>query len=268
MNIIDFWKQEVAKRTNYRQFDKEEFVKNLTTNVPDWKEQIKNKSIWPDLHTQGNNIAETIYTEVIIEAVGLEFACFLVKTQWDERHLDARCALDYCCAHIGEHWDQLSLFVQNKVLKCELRIFLSVCETQIDIWKSLTNEQKANVIKNVSEEEKQYFSDLLMYNVWKNELSYKESPYIVFISDCFQHTANEIMYRQHDDRNIDFAEQYLQSWNIPRLTLEFGDRLEYHPSERINSLRRVLLLVDDKDSLNDIEAIISMLNHALMRCRF
>ena len=74
MNIVDYWKNLVSKCQSYKDFcSNEEFIEKLNENVPDWRLQVKDKNLWPELHSYSQNVAET-YVSLIINEAGLDFA--------------------------------------------------------------------------------------------------------------------------------------------------------------------------------------------------
>jgi len=138
MNIIEFWKKEVSTRNHYSQYDREEFLKKLEENVPDWREQVKDKNIWPDLHMQGSNINETVYLDVILEEAGLEYAYFLIENKKFSSHIDAHCALHYCRKRISTDWNNFPEIVKDEILQYCSRDFSMECYNNLSLWNSLT----------------------------------------------------------------------------------------------------------------------------------
>ena len=97
MNVVDYWKNLVVKCQSYKDFcSSEDFIEKLNENVPDWRLQVKDKNLWPELHSHSQNVAESYYLSVIINEAGLDFAYFLIQRQWGKKHLDASQGLSYC----------------------------------------------------------------------------------------------------------------------------------------------------------------------------
>ena len=141
----------------------------LNADVPDWRLQILNKEIWPDLHCYSTNAMELDYFDIIMIKAGVEFAAFLVETKWDVLILDAVYALKFCAERVLAHWNDFSDFVKDKILLHELYVFLTKCHCRPEIWMSLTAEQKDSLLKELEYHEKAYISDLLMFNLWSRE---------------------------------------------------------------------------------------------------
>ena len=258
MNIVDYWKNLVAKCQSYKDFcSSEEFVEKLNENVPDWRLQVKDKNLWPELHSYSRNVAETNYVSVIINEAGLEFAYFLIQSQWGKKHLDASQALTYCCEHINE-WNSFPDFVKEKVLDCKLRTYLNECLQNANIWQSLTENQKRNIFDTLSTEEEKYVSDVLLFKLWAEELGYRQTPYIRFETDIFQMTLEEINHhRDRDRRHFEMIEHRLRGWDIPEVRVVLDSVLSYHPSEKLQMLKEVAESCNDQSSITIIDKIIS-----------
>lgn len=255
MNIVDYWKELVSGFQSAEDFGNEEdFVKKLDENVPDWKQQVKDKNLWPDLHSYSANIAETYYTDVIIRETGLEFAFYLIQTQWGKKHLDASLALDFCCEHINS-WNTFPDYVKEKILAYHLREFLNRCLQNVDIWQSLTFVQKSSIFVNLALYEEKYVSDILLFKMWKSELNFKISPYIIFTTDHFRHIAQEIVHNNRDDFFEERIEHRLRGWDIPRVDLMPGEHLSYAPSEKLQLLKNVAEASGDTASLDTINSV-------------
>lgn len=274
MNVIEIWKAEVAKRNHYSQYDKEEFVKILNTQCPDWREQIRDKRIWKDLHTYGSNVNETLYLDVFLEELGLEYAYFMTNCQ--KGILDAVSALNYCCEFIGTDWKDFPLDVKERILEHHLPAFLNESKQNAGLWNSLTDLQKKSVLDEAILMESKYVSDLIVYLIWKNELKCKNTPYLVFQTSRFKHTVEEIRRineRRNDDtdenrrrHDEDFLERefdfHLRSFDIPKIDSErvpavmaaqgLG-RLSYTPSDKISLLRDAAEVANDSASVKVID---------------
>lgn len=266
MNIIEFWKNYVAGKTHYSQYDKKDFLEALSANVPDWKEQVKNKEIWPDLHSQGDNIAETPFTDVIIEQAGLEFAYYLTENQWGLKHLDASRALDFCVKHISSNWNEFPDAIKSNILKFHLQEFLMECNTDLTLWKNLSKEHKSLVLEEAKDSEKNYFSDLTTYLLWSKELNFKKSPYVFFITSHFNHIMDDILREQeHGERRRqiqDMTEHLLQGWDIPSIVEQNGI-MEYEPSKKLRELEHIIEQASDENSLNFIHSVKSNIENIM-----
>ncbi len=264
MNIVDYWKNLVANCQSYKDFcSSEAFIEKLNENVPDWRLQVKDRNLWPELHSYSLNIAESYYVSVIINEAGLDFAYYLTQSQWGKKHLDACQALTYCCRHINK-WNSFPDFVKEKVLDCELRTYLNECLQNENIWQSLTEEQKRNIFDTLAIEEEKYVSDVLLFKLWAEELDYKQTPYIIFETDIFKRTFEEIIHqRDRDDRNFEMIEHRLSGWDIPEVRVELDSVLSYHPSEKLQMLKEVTESCNDQSSITIIDKIISKIQSRL-----
>lgn len=265
MNIIEFWKNYVAGKTHYSQYDKKDFLEALSANVPDWKEQVKNKEIWPDLHSQGDNIAEPPFTDVIIEQAGLEFAYYLTENQWGLKHLDACSALDFCVKHISSNWNEFPDAIKSKILKFHLQEFLMECNTDLTLWKNLSKEHKSLVLEEAKDSEKNYFSDLTTYLLWSKELNYKKSPYVFFITSRFKHIMGNILREQehgeHRRQIQGMTESLLQGWDMPSI-IEHGI-MEYEPSKKLRELKHIIEQTSDESSIKYINSVKSDIKNVM-----
>lgn len=264
MNVVDYWKNLVTKCQSYKDFcSSEDFIEKLNENVPDWRLQVKDKNLWPELHSHSQNVAESSYLSVIINEAGLDFAYFLIQKQWGKKHLDACQALSYCCEHINE-WNSFPNFVKEKVLDCELRIYLNECLQDANIWQSLTENQKSNIFDNLSTEEEKYVSDIILFKLWAKELDYKNTPYIIFETDLFKKTLKEINHlRDRDDRHFEMIEHGLMGWDIPEVRVVHDSILSYHPSEKLQLLKEVAESCNDQSSIAIIDKITSKIQNKL-----
>ena len=264
MNIVDYWKNIVTNCQSSKDFgNSEEIIEKLNENVPDWRLQVKDRNLWPELHSYSLNIAESYYVSVIINEAGLDFAYYLTQSQWGKKHLDACQALTYCCRHINE-WNSFPVFVKEKVLDCELRTYLNECLQNENIWQSLTEEQKRNILDTLAIEEEKYVSDVLLFKLWAEELDYKQTPYIIFETDIFKRTFEEIIHqRDRDDRNIEMIEHRLRGWDIPEVRVVLDSVLSYHPSEKLQMLKEVAESCNDQSSITIIDKIISKIQSRL-----
>ena len=263
MNVVDYWQNLVAKCQSSKDFcSSEDFIEKLNENVPDWRLQVKDKNLWPELHSQ--NVAEPpSYLSVIINEAGLDFAYFLIQSQWGKKHLDASQALSYCCEHINE-WNSFPDFVKEKVLDCELRIYLNECLQDANIWQSLTENQKSNIFDNLSTEEEKYVSDVLLFKLWAEELDYKYTPHIIFETDLFKRTLKEINHhRDRDCRHFEMIEHRLKGWDIPKVRVEFDSILSYRPSDKLQMLKEVAEFCNDQSSIAIINKITSKIRNKL-----
>lgn len=255
MNIIDFWKQEVDKRTHYSQYDGNEFLENLDKNVPDWKEQVRDKTLWPNLHCQGMNINETCYLKVIIEAAGLEFAEYLVENQWNGKHLDSSVALDFCTEYINTCWFNFSDFTKEKIIEFKLRQFLSECSTNVVIWNSLEDKWKIKIVLNAITKENLFISDVLLFKIWSEKMNFEDYQYLVFQTEHFRHAARDVKECDSMHRHPRHIEHYLERWDIPKVFL-MGDRLQYSRSEKIILLETVLNNSTDNENMKLLKTFI------------
>ena len=258
MNIIDFWKDYVSERTHYSQYDRNDFLQALANNVPNWKEQVKNRDIWPDLHCYGRNINETIYTDVIIEEAGIEYACYLAENA--TTFMDEASGLSYCTRHISSNWSSFPRKVQDKILSLRLKQFLDECLRNADLWKNLSTEQKASVLREAEQSERSYVFDIMLFNLWSNELNYKDTPYVHFVSPTFQHLKEELSYETDMRRRQDILrhmESRLGGWNMPTVSNVFT-RLHYTPSERLSTIQQVAI---DEESAQQVDAAIRQIRN-------
>ena len=258
MNVVDYWKNLVTKCQS-----SEDFIEKLNENVPDWRLQVKDKNLWPELHSHSKNDAESSYLSVIINEAGLDFAYFLIQSQWGKIHLDASQALSYCCEHINE-WNSFPDFVKEKVLDCRLRIYLNECLQDANIWQSLTENQKSNIFDNLSTEEEKYVSDIILFKLWAKELDYKNTPYIIFETDLFKRTLGKIIHqRDRDDCHFEMIEHRLMRWDIPEVRVVHDSILSYHPSEKLQLLKEVAESCNDQSSIAIIYKITSKIQNKL-----
>lgn len=264
MNIVDYWKNLVANCQSDKDFgSSEEFIEKLNENVPDWRLQVKDRNLWPGLHSYSQNVGETYYVSVIINEAGLDFAYYLIQSQWGKLHLDASQALTYCCEHINE-WNSFPDFVKEKVLDCELRAFLNECLQNANIWQSLTEIQKRKIFDALSTEEEKYVSDILLFKLWSEELDYKKTPYVIFKTDIFKSTLKEIIRQiDRDDRHFKMIEHRLRGWDIPEVRVVLDSVLSYHPSEKLQMLKDVAESCNDQSSITIIDNIVSKIKHRL-----
>ena len=256
MNIINFWKDYIIGKTN-SQYDRNEFLQALNTNVPDWKEQVKNKDLWPELHSQGNFINECDYTNVIIEEAGLEFACYLVENQWGKRHLDASSALSFCVNHISTDWEDFPIKVKEKILLHELSSFLKECQQNPSLWAGLDKGLKDIVLNEADSSERAYISDLLLYSLWSKKLNYEDTPYVRFVTDEFIHLKDGIKRDPNGGRHY---AHMLQRWEMPSISEDLG-HLRYQPSSKLNAIKIVTSHAEDYDSVSFIQALENSIRH-------
>lgn len=254
MDIIEFWKQYITGRTNF-QYDRDDFLQALTTNVPDWKEQVRNREIWPDLHSQGNYVNETICTDVIIEGAGLEFACYLVET--GGRCLDSVVALSFCVKHISTDWGSFPMIIKEKILSYRLKDFLDECREIPSLWADLEKELKAKVLNEVESSEKLYTSDFLLYNLWSSELNYRNTPYLKFATTEFKQLKEEILRHQDDGMH---HERRLERWNMPVISVVLNS-LRYQPSTKLNDIKEVATLAADNDTVSFVTSLKNNIRH-------
>lgn len=264
MNIVDYWKNLVANCQSYKDFgSSEEFIEKLNENVPDWTLQVKDKNLWPELHSHSQNVGETYYVSVIINEAGLDFAYYLIQSQWGKKHLDASQALTYCCEHINE-WNSFPDFVKEKVLDHELRAFLNECLQNANIWQSLTENQKRKIFDTLSTEEEKYVSDIILFKLWSEELDYKKTPYVIFKTDIFKRTFEEIIrQRDRDDRYFEMIEHQLRGWDIPEVRVMLDSILSYQPSEKLQMLKEVAESCNDQSSIAIIDKTTSKIQNKL-----
>ena len=249
MNIIDFWKEFVSRKKHQSQLDKNEFLWMLNADVPDWRLQILNKEIWPDLHCYTTNAMELDYFDIIMREAGVEFAAFLVETKWGVLILDAVYALKFCAERVLTHWDDFSDFVKDKILLHELYVFLTKCNCRPEIWMSLTVEQKDSLLKDLEYHEKAYISDLLMFNIWSRELEFKKNPYVRFMTDHFK-----TMYFSVMEFSGKGAENRIKVWDVP-VIIDEKVRLQCHPSMKLTLLENIAFFAGDEETTSRIEAL-------------
>lgn len=270
MDIIEFWKNYISNNEANHSYNRQDFLEALSTNVPDWKEQVKNKEIWPDLHSQGQYINETLFTDVIIEQAGLEFAYYLTENQWALKHFDASSALDFCVKHISSNWNEFPDSIKNKILEFHLKEFLSECGINLTLWKNLSEKQKSLVLEEAKDTEKSYFSDIATYMLWSKELNFKKSPYIIFITQRFNHIMDDILREQeHGDgrRQTQYmTESLLQGWDMPSIVEQNGI-MEYEPSKKLRELEHIIEQASDESSINYINSVKSDIKNIMMRNR-
>ena len=266
-NIVDFLKNEVAIRNN-TQFNRDEFVQLLNENVPDWREQVKDKSLWPDLHTQSSYVNEKCFLDVIIEEAGLEYASYLIETQWGKRHLDASAALDYCARNIMTDLQNMPETVIDKILLFKQREFLNECLANTNLWNSLSCEKRFNFVDYICKEEMDYCWDIMLFMIWKDVLNYEDNKYIVFRSEKFSRIQKRIiatMQRNQSRGGLEEnIEHLLSDWDCPSITND-GIVLDYAQSLRLQWLRNVVLAVGDTKSSNAISTVVENIKEKIER---
>lgn len=263
MNIINYWKELVANCHSYEDFvSSEEFIKKLNENVPDWKQQVKDKNLWPDLHSYTWNIGESSYTSAIIAEAGLEFAFYLI--QKGGGNLDDVLALDFCCKHLNL-WNSFPCNIKEKVLDFRLRNFLRECQQNIIIWQSLTEGEKNRIFDNLATEEENYILDLLLFRLWADKLNYEESPYIKFKTDHFRHVEREITHRKERDNRFfdDRINHMIERWEIPGIDLQHHNYLSYTPSRKLQLLKEVAESCNDQQSITTLDNIVNKIKYIL-----
>ena len=284
MKIVDFWRDFVATHSTANNYDADIFVAQLNENVPDWREQVRDRDIWPELHTQGNNYSESSYIDVIIREAGLEFALYLAENQ--SKWPDSGCAFRYCLEHIHNNWIVFPDSVKEKILNSYLREFLNACLEHRETWNSLSDHQKRSIFDNLKED--QYVSDLLLLKMWAEELDFRRTPYLAFTNHDFQHFADRVIRErernwERDRDDIDITDRdrdrgrdrfermleehlrHLRQWDWPTLTFDFNRYPIYTPSTKLQSLRDVANFCQDEDSLTRINRIIRDIEHRLHR---
>ncbi|MEE0991181.1 MAG: hypothetical protein UIC45_07670 [Paludibacteraceae bacterium] len=271
MNVVQFWKELALSHKSYEDFyTTEKFIELLDENVLDWKQQVKDKDLWPELHSYSKNVAESYYLSAIINELGIEYACYLVENE-STPHLNAAQALDYISEHLDK-WTTFSEIVKQEILDFKLRNFLTECSNNYDYWNSLTKEQKDNVLAKLRIEETQYVSDLLLFNIWSNVLNYSYSPYIVFSTSEFRHMQQEIMRDMDRNENGDRDDRFLNErimhridrWDMPKLNFIEDDSLLYQPSSKLDMLLLVSENCKDETSLKAIQMIKSEISDGFM----
>ena len=258
MNIIDFWKEYVAERSHYSQYDKKDFLQALSTNVPNWKEQIKNRDIWPDLHCYGRNINESLFVDVIVEEAGIDFACYLAENA--TTFMDEVSAMSYCTKRISSNWSSFPHAVQEKILTYKLKEFLDECLRNADLWANLSAEQKASVLKKAEQAERSYVFDIMLFNLWSNELNYKDTPYVQFSTSMFKHLKEELLNENDTQRrreSLRHLECRLGGWDMP-LVYKVFTCLRYTPSQKLSEIKQVAI---DDESARQIDAVINQIRN-------
>ena len=263
MNIVDFWKELVADWQSYKDFiSNEEFIEKLNENVPEWKQEVKDENLWPELHSYSGNVAES-YVRVIIDEAGLDFAYYLIKNQWGKLHLDASRALDYCCEHINE-WNSFPNDIKEKVLEHELIVFLNECQQNESVWQSLTETQKGIVFDGLATEEYKYVSDILLFKLWSEELNYKESPYVIFETDIFRHVYEESIHQMGaEESRVRMLESRLRNWNMPEIIVENEQILSYIPSRKLQQIKDIAESYNDQLSIAIIDNVVCKIKNRL-----
>ena len=266
MNIVDYWKELVSKCQSAKDFGVgQDFVKKLDENVPDWRQQVKDRNLWPDLHSYTANFGDLSYFKVILREAGLDFAYYLIQNQWGKRHIEASLAISYCLEQCNL-WNSFPDYVQEKVLEVDslLRTFLNECQQNVDVWSLLTEKQKSSIIDNLAKNEEKYVSDILLFKLWGDEFNYKVSPYIIFKTDHFKHIAEEIVCNSNRDDFFErMIEHRLEGWDIPRVDLMHGIFWAYTPSEKLKRLKNVAQSCMDETNLDKINSIANSIQNQL-----
>jgi hypothetical protein len=270
MKVSELWREEVEKRDHYSQYNKEEFVQILNTRCPDWKEQIRDEAVWPELHLYGANLNETLYLDVFLEELGLKFAYYLVAQQ-DKHFLASVCAADYCSKHIATHWAEFPDVVKNEMLKDRyLRAFLKACLDDASLWNSLSAEQKKKMLDKLENDEPRYVSDHLLFLMWSHDLNYGDSQFLFFDTEDFRRAVRDFRRREerdpHREEDIRMIEHQISRWDIPYVTTRQAAALAYRygpigyvPSRKLQLLTDVAEFAGDKESL----AVLNRLQHEL-----
>ena len=252
MKVSELWREEVEKRDHYSQYDKEEFVQILNTRCPDWKEQIRDEAVWPELHLYGANLNETLYLDVFLDELGLKFAYYLVE-HGDQMFVESISGADYCCKHIATHWAEFPLIVKNEMLTYRyIPVFLDACRNDASLWNSLSADQKRIVLDRVESDEPRYASYVRAALIREKERAYRKSP--------------------ADARRL--TEYRIEGWEIPRIIVdhktavatELGD-IEYMPSEKLQTLIDVAQLAGDEESLAFWEGLMNDIGGRLLSAR-
>ena len=252
MNVPELWREEVEKRDHYSQYDKDEFIQILNTRCPDWKQQIRDEAVWPDLHCYGTIINELLYLDVILEELGLKFAYYLVE-HGDQMFVESISGADYCGKHIAAHWAEFPLMVKNEMLTYRyLPVFLDACRNDASLWNSLSAGQKKIVLDRVGSDEPRYASYVRAALIREKEKAFQKSP--------------------ADARRL--TEYRIEGWEIPRIIVDYktavatglGD-LEYMPSEKLQTLVDVAQLAHDEENLAFLENLIIDVGKRLLSAR-
>jgi hypothetical protein len=150
------------------------------------------------------------------------------------------------------------------VLDCELRTYLNECLENASIWQSLTEEQKRKIFDTLAIEEEKYVSDVLLFKLWAEELVYKQTPYVIFETDIFKRTLEEINHhRDRDYRYFDMIGHQLNRWDIPKVRVILDSELSYYPSRKLRMLKKVAKFCNDQSSIATINKITSKIRNKL-----
>ena len=282
MNVVDYWKQYIETHNNLS-LNKDEFREGLISCVPDWKNQIRDKSLWPNLIGHSRYINESILFRVILDELGVEFANFVIESEWGKRHMEACASLDYCASRIRSNWNDFSNITKSRILEFNLKQFLDCAGVNDSLWSSLEESFKSSVIEEAISCEKDFISDILLFKIWKEDLHFSGSSYIYFVTNKFQNEYRDIRDNMNQDRERRAEMQNrgrirrnrimdgtLMGWDIPRLS--FGrdeedpfepmfvrrgiNRPEYHPSGKIQQIQEVLTIAGDQDNLSKLRTAI------------
>jgi len=241
MKVSDFWK-EYQQGRKWSDFDANEFISLLSENVPDWREQIKDKSIWPELHTYANSGNDGVCLLEIIKELGVEFACFILETP--PSYFDEKIAINYCVDNIDANWKKYQKNVRERVVKCRTWEYFDACNRNPNIWFGLDLNERKEYVEYIIESEKILFHDVLMFNLWKSGMNFQGNPYLKFSTGIFRLLKSEIVGNYFDASN---SNTFLDSWEMPRIEHFFEEIIEYFPSERLKKMEQVLTITGDRE---------------------
>lgn len=279
MNIVDFWKQAVTHREDYIELKKDKFADYLTQHVPNWREQVKDKKLWPELHCQTRGgIGEMPFFFAILEVAGIEYAYYLIENS--KKYYEWNSALRYCLRYMSTEWNNFPEAVKKKIIHFHLGSFLRACRKDIQIWKNLSAEWKQEILNDVAYKENLHCSDLLLFNLWEKELDLKPLPYILFRTKCFRIAQlNYSIYFEDRDPDIwlkdltpeererKYKEELktaIQQWDVPTLTQdELGGFKMFTPSKRITDIWKIALQANDAEFATAIDKVISSIRKSL-----
>lgn len=249
MTIIEFWKQYIDGKTN-SEFNKKDILNALDKYVPDWKEEIRDREKWDSFHTYGSYMNEMVFTDIIIEELGLEFCYFLIDSQFGKRHNEASSALAYCSKCIVSDWDNFPESVQQKILTYDLKNFLSVCFDNPHLWNGLTKYQKSTVLFSAISEERAYVSDYILYYLWSHEMNFKDSRLVKFATEDFSRLKHDVLMKVRENARgggEDIIIKHLGKWTVPQVGTILDSQFHYVPSERVLMIKQVLAVTRDEE---------------------
>ena len=284
MDVVDYWKQYIETHNAFS-LNRDEFREGLISCVPDWKNQIRDRSLWPNLTGHSRYINESTLFRVILEELGIEFANFVIETEWGIRHMEACASLDYCASRIHSNWNDFSNITKRRILEFHLKNFLDCAVENHSLWSSLEDSFKNSLIGEAISCEKDYISDILLFKIWKEELHFSDSSYIYFVTNEFKYRYRDIIDTMNQDRERRDemqnrgrirrnARMYRipEGWDVPLLSFGRDEedhddpmfmsrglnhhRPDYHPSRKIQQIQEVLNFAGDQENLSKLRSAI------------